>query len=168
MKVNLEKMIYNILYPDELEDMNYFKQFNLYKTIEYRNYMNKIFCNDEVIKICKVETTAPTLKIISTKIINTIEGTSLEGQHLSGKKLIIIGEIGLKVILTYSVNCGRCKNAVTDVKIPFSTFIIIPKDNYCDDEINLRYLIEDSSTAYIGKGKALVSITILMQYLDTH
>ncbi|MCR8746288.1 hypothetical protein [Romboutsia lituseburensis] len=179
MKVDLQKMVSSFSCPEELEALRYFKQFNVYETVnlnidaykkgnDRNNLYRNSYYNNQEIRISKIESTIPSLNIVSTKIINTMEGTSLEGQHLTGKKLVVLGEISLSLLVTYYINCNKCNNIVKEVKIPFSTFIVIPKDTCNEEIVNLRYLIEDISTAPLDNSKAIVSITLLIQYLEEH
>lgn len=50
--------------------------------------------------------------------------------------------------------------------MPFSTVIVIPEDICTTNTINLRYLIEDISVAKISLNQVLVSVTMLIQYID--
>lgn len=163
MNINLEKMVSSLSLSEKVNSLQYFKQFNAYETI---NFLNNIYAPNKNLKICKLETTVPSLNILSSKIIDTIEGTSLEGQHLTGKKLILIGTINTSLLLTYCIGCNRYNTAIIETPLPFSTFIIIPKYTCDDDTINLRYLIEDISAVYLCKCKAIVSATLTIQYLD--
>lgn len=176
MKINLQKIVPNFTCSEDIDTLKYFKQFNVYETINcnkeickninYKNYSYKTACPSErFYRMHKIEYTCPKLNVISTKIVNTIEGTSLEGQNLTGKKLIIIGDVKLSLIIMYSDECNNCNKFIREVTIPFSTFIIIPKC-LCTNEINLKYLIEDVSIARLCSDKILVSITLLMQYID--
>lgn len=169
MKINLQKIVSDFSSPEELENFMYFKQLNVYETISFNNNVYKMsYCTNQELDIYKIEYTIPTVDIISTKIIKTMEGTSLEGQHLTGKKLVVIGEINLSLLLTYHIGCNKCNTTIKDVNIPFSTFIIIPKDTCNEDVINLRYLIEDVSSGYLGNSKTIVSVTLLIQYLEEY
>lgn len=171
MKLNLKKITYNDLLLKELE---YFKQFNIYKTTDCKEYIyikkyygNKCFLFKERIKLYKVEVTTPIINIEHVKIIDTIEGTSFEGQHLSGNKLIIIGRITFSLVCLYSY-FNEYKYRIKNMTLPFSTFIIIPKE-ICNREVmNLRYFIEDVTLAYLEDDKVIVSITPLIQYVDEY
>lgn len=171
MKVNLKKIIYSDLSLNKLE---FFKQFNIYKIIDCKKYMyykknlsNNCYIFKKELKLCKVEVTNPVININHVKIIDTIEGTSLEGQHLNGKKIIIVGEISFSLVFLYSyLNYNRHK--VQKVCLPFSTFIIIPKDISNREIVNLRYIIEDVTIAYLEEDKIIVSITPLIQYIDEY
>lgn len=171
MKINLKKIIYDELLLKELE---FFKQFNIYKTIDCKEYLYKkrIFRNNsyifkERLKLVKVEGTNPIININHVKIIDTIEGTSIEGQHLTGKKLIIIGEINCSLVCLYE-NCNLNEYKVKSICLPFSTFIIIPKDICNLEVVNLRYIIEDVTIANLEEDKIIVSITPLIQYIDEY
>ncbi|MCU9814248.1 hypothetical protein [Paraclostridium sp. AKS73] len=50
--------------------------------------------------------------------------------------------------------------------MPFSTFIVIPDDICKTKTIDLRYLIEDITIAKVSKNQVLVSLTMLIQYID--
>lgn len=177
MKVNLQKIVPN--FSCNKDTPNYIKQINVYETIEYNinSYKSLYSYNTSVCGtncgysnsiIYNIEHTCPMLNIISTNIIDTIEGSSLECQYLTGKKLIIIGEIDLSLIITYNKVYNLCDTFLRKVKIPFSTFIIIPK-SICDIEtINLKYLVEDVSIVELCLDKILVSITLLFQYIDKY
>ncbi|MGN2348168.1 SPOCS domain-containing protein [Clostridium cagae] len=105
------------------------------------------------------------LKINCAKIINTIEGKSLEGQYLSGKKLIIIGKVCTELFVV-SVNNNYSNCHYIEREIPFSTFIILPRD-VCDEEnIHLEYFIEDISTVNVTSKKLLLSVTFLIEFKE--
>lgn len=173
MKLRLQKVVPSNTF---FQNLKYYKQFNIGATIkceDFYRYINVLIGNrwckvKELLKICKVQNTTPILKINSTKIINTKEGTSFEGQHLSGKKLIIIGEVCFDLVIHYCF-CGRFfKYAIKKMRIPFSTFIIIPKDICNKGCINLKYFIEDISVANLGKNKVFISVTPLIQFIDQY
>lgn len=169
MELNLDKMTYNISCFPELNSMKYFKQFNIFQNIQL---------DDRRYKIGKVENTIPYVEIYSAKITNkkiieTMQGTSLEGEYLSGKKLVIVGNISMNLILTYQqIEKNRKRNSernnIISVDMPFSTSIVIPKDICENEKVNLRYLVEDVSVICITQSKLLVSTTMLIQYLDEY
>lgn len=171
MKVNIKK---NINISPSLEKPEFFKQFNIYKTIMCNEaiYNKEYFVNRNSfithrLKIRKAEVTIPCLKVKAVKLIDTIEGISLEKQNLSGKKLIVIGEVSFNLVLSYC--CGHnVKYRIEKIRLPFSTFIVIPKDIGALNSINLRYQIEDVSAVYLARNKLLISATPLLQYLDEY
>lgn len=168
MKINIEKMICTLSCPEELNSLEYFKEINVYKNIKLNTKGNKIY---------NIENTNPkvevsSVKVIDSKIIETMQGRSLEGQYISGKKLIIVGNINLSLILTYSHRQNRNKGSknkkIINTYLPFSTFIVIPNDISDKQKVELRYLIEDTTVAKITKEQLLISATILIQYLDQY
>lgn len=133
------------------EKDRYFKQLNI-----YQNY-NSCF------KENNINLTNAIIKVNCAKIINTMTGCSLEGQRLSGKKLIIIGKVCINFFISdFNENCKYCYPK--EVEIPFSTFIIIPKDTCEDEDIHLEYLIEDISIASVTREKLLLSVTFLLEF----
>lgn len=171
MKINLKRIIYDELFLNQLE---FFKQFNIYKTIDCKEYIcnkrkirNNFFLFKERLKLCSFEGTNPVINIEYVKIIDTIEGTSIEGQHLTGKKLIIIGEISFSLICFYRY-LNKDEHKIKNISLPFSTFIIIPRDICNSEVVNLRYMIEDFTIEYLEDDKIIVSITPLIQYIDEY
>jgi len=164
MEVNIEKMTCSLSCIEELNPLTYFKQFNVYQSVLLHNRNSNIYSVETTVPCIEVYST----KIIDTKIIETMKGTSLEGQHLSGKKLIIVGNINMSLILSYYKKKNINKNNVLKIKIPFSTFIIIPKEIYDTQRINLRYLIEDVTVIKLSYNKVFVSVTMLIQYIDEY
>lgn len=175
MDVNLDKMSCNLSCYEELSPLEYFKQFNVYKNIQII---------DKKLDLQNIENTNPEVevysaKLIDAKVVDTMKGISLEGQRLSGKNLIIVGNISLSLILNYSYyeSCkknksyrrGQNKKVIKDiieVNIPFSTFIVVPTD-ICDEEgIELRYFIEDVTVIKLCIDQIFVSVTMIIQYLD--
>lgn len=160
MEFNVDQMVCKLSCPEELSQITYFKQFNIY---------NNILLDD--IKGCieSIETTMPKVDIYSVEVIDTKKGISLEGQYLSGKKLIVIGNIFLDLVINYynsrKNNCGM-RFMVNKICLPFSEFIIVPNSVYDYNEINIRYLIEDVTTTNLYDKKIFVSVTMLIQYLD--
>lgn len=155
--IKVGKIICDFINFGTLDESKYFTQFNICKNLMLR-------CKD--IKERNIETTIAKLEINCAKIVNTIQGVSIEGQNLTGKKLIIIGEINTKVIVRCPKN--EKKLCSSEKKIPFSNFIIVPNDICEEEPINLRYIIEDITTMIIAEGKSFVSITLLIQYIDEY
>lgn len=167
MDYSIGEMTYNISCFGELHPLKYFKQFTTYQNIQLSNKKSKDY---------RIEYTTPSIEIYSlklcdTKIVDTIKGTSLEGQHLSGKNLIILGNINMSLILKYENTNKKCKrnkqkkNKVLNIMLPFSTFIVIPNYDSNEERINLRYFVEDVSVK-LNQSKIFVSVTMLMQYLE--
>jgi hypothetical protein len=140
-----------------VEEKKYYKQVNIYENIDL---------NNRCISNHQIQAAVVDFKVETKKIIDTIEGTSLEGQVLTGKKLLIIGNLNTKIFIKV---CSYHKNGFWIEKcIPFSTFIIIPKDICEEDPIHIKYTIEDITAMIITCGKLFVSITLLLEYQDEY
>ena len=150
MSINLTKIING-------DEIKYFKQFNVYETLQFPyKHINLQIPIEAITK----------LDIKSTKIIDTFQGTSIEGQYLTGKKLIVLGTLNIKLLIPYW-DC-KPKIRLQYMNLPFSTFIIVPKEICEDQPINLKYLIEDSTAKAITTHSILVSETILLQFVDEY
>ncbi|URZ17989.1 hypothetical protein [Clostridium felsineum] len=150
MKLNAAEII-------DIDNINYFKQFNIYKTVHFPN--SNINLKEEINYTSRID-------IVSAKLINTPIGISIEGQHLTGKKLVILGILNVNLLLH-----GKCKyedKAMKNIKIPFSEFIVVPREICEDKEVNLRYLIEEVIVRPITKHDILISSVILLQYIDEY
>ena len=125
----------------------YFKQININDKVKLLDsYIDK--------KYIKIHSAL--LNIESLRLIDTVEGQSYEGQCLSGRKLIVIGTITIKI---------NCRTFKFKRNIPFSTFIVIPKDTNDNNDIKLNYCIEDISIINIECNFLFISITIFLEYI---
>ncbi|MBU3191604.1 DUF3794 domain-containing protein [Clostridium bowmanii] len=104
------------------------------------------------------------INISDCKVVDTIKGTSLEGQHLSSKKLLIMGTVTFTVyfyipyILDYLFD--------VDEEAPFSEFIIVPEGTSEDGILKLRYMIEDATATLLSDNMLFFNAAIFIQYLD--
>lgn len=151
-KINIEKIIWDSVQKDEIK---YFTQFNICKSFQ-------LACKG--IKDSNIEDNVVNLRIKSAKRICTIEGVSIEGENLTGQKLILIGKANTKTIIRCPKNVKKL--CVLEKNIPFSTFITIPKKTCKDECINLKYLIEDVTALLIDENKIFITITLMMQYIN--
>ena len=138
-------------------DIKYFKQINLYKTIcmSHRCIDSK-FGVDAIGK----------LNILRTKFIDTVKDEYIEGQCLTGKKLIVLGNLITKIYFHYGFHGSKV--LYQDKSIYFSTSIMVPKEICKDQPIHIKYLIEDITVVKISSQKAIISATILLQFVDEH
>ncbi|MPQ42869.1 SPOCS domain-containing protein [Clostridium tarantellae] len=161
--INIEKIIPNYIGSEDEKIPKYFAQFNLDRNMllpcRYMDYN-------------RIETSKADLKINSVKLVETIDGRSIEGQNLTGKKLVILGNINTKFYFNClkpnECSCGSRKICTLGDCIPFSKFIVVPNSLNENSPINLQYLIENMSTMKIYKNKIFVSLTILIQYVDKY
>lgn len=79
--------------------------------------------------------------VIDSEVIKTPVGTSLEGQNLTGYKLLVCGEIKLKVEY---VACERTQSLHTAHTVfPFCGYVVLPKDINPNSIIKASVAIED-------------------------
>ena len=135
----------------------YFKQLNVCDNFEVR---------DCQLTNAHIETTNAKCQVISSKMIDTIEGVSLEGQVLTGKKLVIVGSISIRIFVHFprKAQCGYWIQR----ELPFSTFIIVPCDVCDEEEIHIKNTIEDVTTVVITRGRIFVNAILLLEYQDEY
>jgi len=98
--------------------------------------------------------------VTSTRLITTGVGKSLEGQILTGLKLIVEGEIRLK--LEYVADeCTQSVHAA-HFNVPFSTFIVIPATHKIGDPILVTPYIEDLYVEPIDKRTIFKNVILLL------
>lgn len=89
------KVIYNFERCEKLEKTLYLSQFNTYKNFKLTS--KKTVINSFETYVCN-------MNIRSISLVDTIECISLEDEQLTGKKLILVGDIDTDVILDYVAN----------------------------------------------------------------
>jgi hypothetical protein len=128
-----------------------FKEFNIEEMLEIPSAKPDM---EQILKI-SVDTI-----INSTKVIETPLGKSLEGQKITGKKIIIKGKLLQKIEyvadeLTQSVHAAH-------FNIPFCTFIVLPEDYEEEDSIYVTSYIEDILIEHLDKRNIYKNITMLL------
>lgn len=99
--------------------------------------------------------------ITSTKIIKTPTGTSKEGQKLTGRKIIIEGMLHQKI--EYVADEPTQSVHAAHFKIPFSTFIVLPKNFDDGTVITIIPYIEDIYAQQLDKRNIFKNVTLLLQ-----
>ncbi|MCJ0408558.1 DUF3794 domain-containing protein, partial [Clostridioides difficile] len=143
---------------EKLEKTLYLSQFNAYKNF-------KLASKKTVIN--SLETYVYNMNISSISLVDTIECISLEDEQLTGKKLILVGDINTDVILDYAGNKrnrNSSKKNTLKLKIPFSTFIQMPRKIENKDKINLKYLIQDITSSILDDNNLFISVTAIISY----
>ncbi|HBG5209736.1 TPA: hypothetical protein OUM35_003670 [Clostridioides difficile] len=151
------KVIYNLERCEKLEKTLYLSQFNTYKNF-------KLASKKTVIN--SLETYVYNMNINSISLVDTIECISLEDEQLTGKKLILVGDIDIDAILDYAGNKrnrNSSKKNTFKLKIPFSTFIQMPRKIENKDKINLKYLIQDITSSILDDN-LFISVTAIISY----
>ncbi|MFI3174032.1 MAG: hypothetical protein R3Y53_02375 [Bacillota bacterium] len=80
-------------------------------------------CQYGIDKILKMNVA---VEVINYKIVKTPKGISEEGQELTGKKVLVVGEFTLKT--SYISTSPDSKVDSHSVIIPFCDYIVLPKD----------------------------------------
>lgn len=100
------------------------------------------------------------LDVKNKKIIKTTKGVSLEGQILSGWKLIIEGCIKLKI--QYVADEPEQSVHSAHASIPFSTFIVLPEDFITGTPVSVFGYIEDVYSQQVCQRQIFNNITLLL------
>jgi hypothetical protein len=102
-------------------------------------------------------------EIISHKFINTPQGVSLEGQILTGKKLIFEGVVNLNFVFKCLKGNKRCN---FNQKLFFNHFIVVPIEICDENEVTIKCLVEDITYCQIECGKMIISVTLFAEYVN--
>ena len=99
-------------------------------------------------------------KIADTKVIKGIKGKSIEGQILTGYKLIVEGTLSENIEY---ISCWK-KQSIHSVnfKMPFSSYIILPECYKKGDFIKVEAEIEDVSFRVIDNRTVFNNIIFLL------
>ncbi|MEG1703138.1 MAG: DUF3794 domain-containing protein, partial [Niameybacter sp.] len=101
-----------------------------------------------------------TIDIGSMNVIETTQGISVEGQNLTGYKLIVRGTLNLVIEYTALNEIQSVHSA--HYSVPFSTFIILPKDYSIGRRIEIDSLVEDIYYNAIDIRKFFTNTTVLI------
>lgn len=94
------------------------------------------------------------------EIVETPVGISLEGQEVTGFKLLVSGDINYKV--QYVANEATQSVHTFHKCVPFCGYIVLPKNFNKGSYINPSVLIEDIAVEQIDERCVYSNITILM------
>lgn len=98
--------------------------------------------------------------VVNTHLVKTPIGTSLEGQNVTGYKLLISGDISLKVEY---VACEPTQPVHTaHTKFPFCGYVVLPKDTNPNAVINAGVDIEDILSEQIDLRCIYNNITMML------
>jgi len=137
--------------PQFAEPLAAVKEFNVQEVLDIP------FTKPDIELVLKVKSE---ISILSTKIIKTPIGKSLENQTLTGWKLIVEGE--LRQVIQY-VSDERCQSIHgVHSNVPFSTFIVLPPDFQENKCVTVEGYIEDIYAEQIGKRQIFKNITLLL------
>lgn len=98
--------------------------------------------------------------ITSSRPIKTPVGTSLEGQNLTGWKLIVEGQIKEKV--QYVADLPDQPSHAAHFIFPFSTFVVLPEDFVIGTPVTVTPFIEDVYVEQLDNRCMFKNTTILL------
>lgn len=128
-----------------------FKQLNLQENM---SLLDSHLSIDHIVKIIS------DVIIEEKRIIQTPVATSLEGQKLTGWKLIVEGTVREK--LEY-VACDLGKNInIISLNTPFSTYIVLPENLNPGRQINVNGYIEDMCIKKLDERSFFKCICLLL------
>ncbi|MBW4829552.1 MAG: DUF3794 domain-containing protein, partial [Clostridiaceae bacterium] len=100
------------------------------------------------------------IEIINTKVIKTPVSTSLEGQKLTGFKLIVEGMLNQKVEY---IACDKEQSVhAAHFRVPFSTFIVLPENYVEGTNVEVEAIVEDIYSQLIDKRTVFKNITFMI------
>lgn len=141
--------------PQQLETLpNTFKQVAFDKIISLPN---------DCPSIEEIKTTTVTATITKQTTIPTSTGVSLEGQNLTGYKLVVEGTLNFDVVYEPQYSCQH-KNISFKFKSPFTTFIILPESTLNSPTLRsstVRGLIEYNSASKLNDRSIYASVIML-------
>ncbi|MCT4565397.1 MAG: DUF3794 domain-containing protein [Maledivibacter sp.] len=128
---------------------------------------NHIFIQEDLIvlypkpNIKKVIKVMTDISITDERVISTAVGTSLEGQVLTGKKIIIEGELVEQI----EYACDDIKQSIYTAcfKIPFCSYIVVPNNVTQNSVIEIRAYIEDIFIQKIDERKLFLNGILLLE-----
>ncbi|EJO5349532.1 DUF3794 domain-containing protein [Clostridium botulinum] len=133
------------------ESVSAFKQFNVEETVCLPRVKPDM---EQILKVIA------DVEIKNTRVIKTPAGTSLEGQVLTGWKLIIEGKVNQKV--QYVADLPEQPSHVAHFSVPFSTFLVLPEDFVMGTPVSVTPFLEDIYVKQIDKRCIFKNITLLL------
>jgi hypothetical protein len=108
----------------------------------------------------QVVTVNAELFITKTKVIKTPAAVALDGQNLTGWKLIVEGNI--KQVVQYVADEPLQSVHAAHFTVPFSTFVILPHDYIEGTPVDVKGYIEDIYAEMTNCRRIFKNITILL------
>lgn len=131
------------------QNLKSFKQIQIHRVLEI---------SEETPNIVEILSISVKDKINNKRLILTPKGTSYEGQILTGKKLIIHGELNIK--LEYLSNVLPNSPRTTDFRVPCSSYIILREEE--GDDLEIETYIPNIYVKLLSKRKIVVDVLILL------
>ena len=128
-----------------------------FKQLTVESYLNIEASKPEVESINKINSN---IKIENYHTVKTAETISNEGQYLTGYKLVINGDI--EVIIEYTENNLRRMVHSAKYRIPFSTFIVLPRGYNLGSKIEVEGILENLYHKLIDERILFVNIATII------
>lgn len=134
-----------------------------YKSVPYFKQTNEdyVFCipnqKPDIEQIVKVWVDGC---VLDTELVKTPVGTSLEGQNMTGYKLLVCGDINLRVEYVALEETQSVHTAHTT--FPFCGYVVLPGDINPNSIIKASISIEDILSEQIDKRCIYNNITIML------
>lgn len=128
-----------------------------FKQVNYENTFSIPCQKPDMEQIVRVDSKA---SIFKYEVIKTPIGVSLEGQEVTGHKLLVCGDINYK--LQYVANEPTQSVHTFHQTVPFCGYIVLPKKFNAGAYINPSTLIEDISVQQIDSRCVYSNITMLL------
>lgn len=97
--------------------------------------------------------------IIYKKIVNTLNGISLERQNLTGNGVLIEGDLDVKI--EYVACTEKQTTHTTDFITPFSVYIVLPELFNSNCLVTTSILIEDIDTSLLNERTIYCNVTLI-------
>lgn len=107
------------------------------------------------------------VRIVRQKVIETpaSDGDNVEGKRLTGRKLIIEGELCQTISYTADVPEQSVHSA--QFVVPFSAFIVIPAETALDANFQVNVCVEDVFIQDFTPRQIFKNVTLLLQAIQT-
>lgn len=107
-----------------------------------------------------INNVSATADLVSCHIIQTPVSVSIEGQILSGYKLIVKGMLNISI--EYTANEPEQSVHSAHYAIPFSSFIVLPEDYVVGSKLDVEFIIEDIYYKMIDIRTFFKNVTLLI------
>lgn len=148
-------VIRNLIKYEGIEKCDYID--GVFKQINVDNIFGLPVVKPDIEQIVKVTTDA---KILKYELIRTPIGKSLEGQNLTGYKLMIMGDINFKyqyVALEKTQSVHTAHDSV-----PFCSYIVMPKIFNPNSIVYPIIIVEDVNSEQVGNRCIYNNVTLML------
>lgn len=101
------------------------------------------------------------IAISRKELIDTIRGTSCEGEILTGRKLLIDGTLIERI--EYIELCSQQSINVAEYNIPFSTFIVLSENCNLYDDITIESVVENFDIKIVNNESLYQNVVFLLK-----